>query len=117
MISFQNTTVFANVYAIHSDPKLWKNPLEFTPEHFLSDDGKRVANADRMIAFSVGKRECLGKTLAEKEFFLFFANLVHRFSFHRVEGQELPSFDMKDDMTQGLVRSVPFYDMKIKMRV
>ncbi len=34
-----------------------------------------------MVPFGVGKRVCLGQTLAEKEFFLFFAGMIQQFSF------------------------------------
>jgi hypothetical protein len=32
-----------------------------------------------VIAFGVGKRSCIGQSLAEKEFFIFLSGLLHRY--------------------------------------
>ena len=32
----KNVPVLANLYAVHRDPKLWKNPHEFDPSNFLA---------------------------------------------------------------------------------
>ena len=50
--------------------ELWENPEEFNPDRFLNDQN-HYQNNENLIPFSVGKRFCLGKTLAEQEFFLF----------------------------------------------
>jgi cytochrome P450 len=42
--------------------------------------GKFVAHPT-MVAFGVGKRECLGKSLAKQETFLFPSCLLHQFAF------------------------------------
>ncbi len=112
----QGTQVLASLHSIHFNPKHWKQPNEFNPGRFLNEDGSKIINTEHLVPFSVGKRECLGKTLAEKEFFLFFANLMHKFSFHQVEGQMLPSADSEHDWSKGLTRSVPYHTMKIKKR-
>jgi cytochrome P450 family 2 subfamily U polypeptide 1 len=112
----QDTNIMANLIAIHYDPALWPDPHSFRPERFLSPDGLKVAHSDFLMPFSVGKRECLGKTLAEKEFFLFFAGLAHRFRFDPAEGAPLPSTDPKDDTSLGIVRTAPTFFMKITKR-
>lgn len=67
------TIVFGNLYAILHDPKVWPDADHFNPEaNFptaVSNDEEREALARRMqsfIPFSVGKRVCLGETLALK---------------------------------------------------
>ncbi|XP_014674274.1 PREDICTED: cytochrome P450 18a1-like [Priapulus caudatus] len=86
------TTIFPNLYAVHTDPKLWPEPAAFRPERFLSLDGK-VLIPEGFVPFSVGKRKCLGESLAKMELFLFFTCLLQKFSFQLPDGAAQP--DMK----------------------
>ena len=45
-----------------------------------------------MIPFGIGKRVCLGQSLAEKEFFIFFSALLQKFRFRHAPGVTLPSY-------------------------
>ena len=73
----KNSLVFANIYACHKSPKLWSEPESFKPERFLSPDGKTVVRPKAWIPFGVGKRACMGESLARDEIFLFASNLIH----------------------------------------
>ena len=75
----KGTWVASNVYGVHHSPEYWEYPEEFKPENFLSADGKSVKRSEALLAFSVGKRACLGENLARDELFLFLANLYQRF--------------------------------------
>jgi cytochrome P450 family 2 subfamily J len=74
----KNTMVFANQYAVHFDEEAWGDPENFRPERFLNKEGVFTKH-DSFIAFSVGKRVCLGETLARDELFLFTASLFQAF--------------------------------------
>src|SRR5665811_2405210 len=63
--------LIANVYAIHSSKEIWTDPENFRPERFLSSDGKTVKRNEAFIPFLVGKRQCLGESLARDTLFLF----------------------------------------------
>ena len=64
----------------------WDNGDKFNPERFLDDSGN-VVKHEQFIPFSVGKRQCLGETLARAELFLFFSNLLQQYKFSpEIEG-------------------------------
>jgi cytochrome P450 len=95
----KGTRVFLNVWAIHRDPKIWKNPLEFQPERFLISDPTKLdysANNFNYIPFGSGRRICAGLPLAERSVMYVVASFLY--SYDRVEvatgqGTELDSSD------------------------
>lgn len=87
----KNAHVIPLLHAVHMDPEHWDEPEQFRPERFLCDDGNTVRKPEHFIPFGVGKRKCLGDHLAEKEFFLFFATLLHCFELKNPEGVSLPN--------------------------
>ena len=72
--------VQANIWAVHNDPKVWKNPEKFFPERFLDNQGNFVSS-NHVIPFSVGPRHCLGDQLARMEIFIFLLGMVQKFEF------------------------------------
>jgi cytochrome P450 family 2 subfamily U polypeptide 1 len=50
----KTTPVFANIWAVHRDPKIWKSPDRFDPGNFLDDDGEFV-NKKELMPFSIGR--------------------------------------------------------------
>ncbi|XP_038045429.1 cytochrome P450 2U1-like [Patiria miniata] len=87
------TAVFVNLWAILRDPKCWTDPEKFDPARFLSKDGKTVERPEAFIPFSFGRRICMGETLAKMEMFLFFVNLLQRFTFSLPAGKPRPSLE------------------------
>ena len=106
----------ANLSYIHLNPKNWKSPEEFQPERFLDEFG-RFCNNENLIPFSVGKRACLGQSMAEQELFLFLAGFLHRFTFEKSE-DILPDIDFaQDDCNTSFIRYPPNYKVVIKPRL
>ncbi|XP_046552244.1 cytochrome P450 2D26-like [Haliotis rubra] len=62
------------------DEALWGDPYNFRPQRFLDEDG-RFVKKDEYIPFSLGRRACLGESLARMELFLFIAGMVQRYRF------------------------------------
>ncbi|XP_054771827.2 cytochrome P450 2U1-like [Lytechinus pictus] len=89
----KGTVIIPNLWAIHHDPDLWKNPDEFNPERFLDPETKQVVQREELIPFSIGRRRCMGEQLAKVELFIFFTHLLHRFKFETPEGA--PPLTMK----------------------
>uniref|UniRef100_A0A183DKD6 Cytochrome n=1 Tax=Gongylonema pulchrum TaxID=637853 RepID=A0A183DKD6_9BILA len=69
-----------------NDPENFSEPKEFRPARFLEDDGY-----DAFLPFSLGKRQCLGESLAKAELFLIYANLMRHFRFRTVPNKPNPS--------------------------
>ncbi|XP_076439979.1 cytochrome P450 2J5-like [Babylonia areolata] len=73
-----------------SDDQMWGDPEAFRPERFLDGSGKCIHPA-QFIPFSLGRRMCLGESLAKMELFLFLSAMIQRFIFLPPEDGTLPS--------------------------
>ncbi|XP_053316339.1 cytochrome P450 2J2-like [Spea bombifrons] len=92
----QGTIILPNLSSVLYDPEQWKTPREFNPQHFLDENGTFVTK-EAFLPFSAGHRGCLGEQLARTELFIFFSNLLQRFSFHVPEGDS----DVRLDCVQS----------------
>ncbi len=70
----------------------WGDGMVFRPERFLDESGA-VKYDEHFIPFSIGKRRCLGETLAKAELFLFFASIVQQFHLQPEISGKLPTED------------------------
>ncbi len=79
------------------DPSIFPHPREFNPERYLQKDEKtghvKFLPHPRVIAFGVGKRRCLGETLAKMELYLFITGILHQFDIESAPGEELNTED------------------------
>ncbi|XP_071112705.1 cytochrome P450 2U1-like [Haliotis cracherodii] len=105
----KGVTVITNLDSVLQDPDVWGDPQTFRPNRFLDDAGK-IQKTDEFIPFSLGRRVCLGESMARMELFLFLTTMIQRFKFLPVDGQK-PSLDGKMGFThmpqQFQVKAVP----------
>ncbi|KAL3483008.1 cytochrome P450 [Aspergillus germanicus] len=81
----KNTPVGMSIYAMHTDPSVWSEPLRFLPERWV---GTYDPSMDRnFVPFTKGSRSCLGMNLALAELYLTTAILF------RPDGLKLSLFD------------------------
>ncbi|ROT68380.1 Cytochrome P450 2L1, partial [Penaeus vannamei] len=66
----QGTIVSTAAGAMHHDPRYWNNPEKFMPERWLDDQGKFTTKKEGFLPFGVGKRVCVGESLARMELFI-----------------------------------------------
>ncbi|XP_058053553.1 probable cytochrome P450 305a1 [Anopheles bellator] len=76
----KDTTVLIGLKTVHMDPRYWGDPEQFRPERFLGAAG---GHADRLMFFGIGKRRCLGETLARSCLFTFFVGVMQKFDLLR----------------------------------
>ncbi|TKR59733.1 hypothetical protein L596_029365 [Steinernema carpocapsae] len=104
----KGTTTTCQLSLILEDEADFVNPEQFSPDRYL--ENKKLA--ERVIPFSVGKRSCLGESLARAEMFLISANLIQNYKISVPEGQKPPRLGVITTETM-LKRSDPF-EMKIE---
>ena len=73
----KGSVVVASLTAVMHNPKNFPEPEVFKPERFFVD-GKFHKNP-LVCPFSIGLRNCLGKRLAEIEYFTFAAQIILKF--------------------------------------
>ncbi|KAI4601987.1 hypothetical protein KJ359_010853 [Pestalotiopsis sp. 9143b] len=74
------TPVGMTTILLHTDPKLYADPMSFKPDRWM--DTMAYQNFDAVFApFSNGTRTCLGTHLAWAEMYLLIADLVRNFNF------------------------------------
>ncbi|XP_075210011.1 methyl farnesoate epoxidase-like [Lycorma delicatula] len=101
----KDTTVLASIYSVHMDNEHWGDPENFRPERFINNEGKIIQD-EWFIPFSLGKRRCLGETLARGSLFLFFSTILHNFIISSPPAEPLPSLEQIDGAT---LCPLPFY--------
>ncbi|XP_041670114.1 cytochrome P450 1A1 [Cheilinus undulatus] len=87
----KDTCVFINQWQVNHDAEMWKDPTAFDPERFLISDGTEInkLEGEKVMAFGMGKRRCIGEVIARHEVFLFLAILIQRLQFFTLPGQPL----------------------------
>ncbi|XP_055473785.1 cytochrome P450 2G1-like [Psammomys obesus] len=75
----QGTDVYPLIGSVLRDPKYFRYPDAFYPQHFLDEQGHFKKN-DTFVVFSSGKHRCVGEALANMELFIYFTSILQKFS-------------------------------------
>jgi 2-hydroxyisoflavanone synthase len=105
----EGALVLFNVWAVHRDPKYWKNPLEFRPERFLEADIDLRGQHFELLPFGSGRRMCPGVNLATAGMATLLSSVIQCFELQVVgpQGQILKGSDAKVSMEERAGLTVP----------
>lgn len=82
--------IFLSIDSALSSEETFPNSDEFNPDRFIDADGN-LHGQEKILAFSAGRRVCLGESLARMELFLYLTSMVQRYEFLSPKGQDPPS--------------------------
>ncbi|KAF5204374.1 Cytochrome p450 [Thalictrum thalictroides] len=82
----RETVLYANIGAIHRDPKVWIDPDKFMPERFEGVQSEKEMGF-KFMPFGVGRRVCPGANMAMHVVALALGTLIQCFEWERV-GQD-----------------------------
>uniref|UniRef100_A0AC34FNW0 Cytochrome P450 n=1 Tax=Panagrolaimus sp. ES5 TaxID=591445 RepID=A0AC34FNW0_9BILA len=94
----ENSTITPMLSAILYDEKVFPEPRKFKPERFINANGE-LEKIDELIPFSVGKRQCLGESLARMELFLFISNFFNQYELAPIDERNIPSLEKIPGLT------------------
>ena len=103
----RNTMFIANITKFHMDPEVFPSPEIFQPERFIDENGKYKKN-DQVVPFGIGKRVCMGDTLAKNEMFIFFVRMLQRITFHQTPNKTNPN-----NVIRGIVTVPKPFEVKV----
>ena len=103
----KNTMFIANITKFHMDPEVFPSPETFQPERFIDENGKFKKN-EQVVPFGVGKRVCMGDTLAKNNMLIFFVRMLQRITFHGTANTPSP-----DDVISGLITCPKPFEVKV----
>uniref|UniRef100_A0A914ENI9 Cytochrome P450 n=1 Tax=Acrobeloides nanus TaxID=290746 RepID=A0A914ENI9_9BILA len=107
----KGTMVVPQIQSVHLDEKIFSDPEHLIPERHLDENGA-FRKDERIMPFSLGKRACLGESLARMEIFLFISYLFQKFEFQPEESGKLPPFEY----TSGALRALKPFNCRVVLR-
>ncbi|EFO95347.1 hypothetical protein CRE_09191 [Caenorhabditis remanei] len=93
---------------LHTDEANFKNPTEFQPERFLENNNLEK----KLIPFGIGKRSCLGESLARAELYLILGNLIMEYDLEPVGVKP----ELKTPSPFAIMKRPPNYDIRFVPR-
>ena len=96
-------------YLSHRHPEFWETPLQFNPEHFTPEAAKARPRY-AYYPFGAGQRTCLGMHFALLEAVLVLGEVLQRYRFRLLPGQEI------EPVFMGTLRPCGDIMMKLEAR-
>ncbi|KAE9554553.1 hypothetical protein FO519_002257 [Halicephalobus sp. NKZ332] len=108
----KGTCIVPQIGCVLFDEKYFPDPYKFKPERFIDENGN-LKKIEQLVPFSVGKRQCLGESLAKMELFLILSNLYNQFEILPQNPKKLPTLRRVPGITW---QPVPFKVLVNKRR-
>lgn len=102
----REATILADIDSVNIDKSVWEDPEVFRPQRFIDESGS-LQKPEEFMPFFIGRRSCLGESLARMELFLFLSAIVQNFKISAPPGADF-SLDALDNF--GLTHTPkPYY--------
>ena len=116
----KDSVLFSNIWFIHHDPNIWKDPWNFRPDRFIGPDGQLLSPEHELrlslVTFSFGRRACPGETLAMTRMFLYITRILQVFDICPPSTGRIPNTDPRS-YNPGLNLRVKDYLCKVLPRL
>lgn len=93
----KHAIVFANLWFVHHDSKVWSDPWVFRPERFLNSDGQLLPPEHKyrqnLLPFSIGQRSCVGEAVGKSRMFMYLTSLLQSFDLIPSASGKMPETD------------------------
>ena len=99
----RNTVIIPQISAVLYEEKYFPEPRAFKPGRFLDEKGN-IKKIEQFVPFSMGKRQCLGESLARMELYILVANFFNQYELKPFGGKP-PDMTKKRGVT---VQPMPF---------
>jgi len=105
----------ASLWGFMKDPDVWLEAETFKPERFLEtdEDGVRFKKQEQFVPFGIGRRICMGETLARDSLFIFTTTLVKNLKFENPKNFPEPN---PTNFTDGFTVIPHPYHVNIRKR-
>ncbi|KAJ4887912.1 Cytochrome P450 71B11 [Raphanus sativus] len=97
----KKTWIHVNVWAIHRNPNVWKDPEAFIPERFMDNEIDYKGLNFELLPFGSGRRMCPGMGMGLALVHLTLINLLYRFDWKLPEGMKAEDVGLEE--SYGLV--------------
>ena len=79
----KDSFAMANLWGFMKDADVWSEAEMFRPERFLeqSDTGLKILRHEQFVPYGIGRRVCMGESLARDTLFIFMTSLVKQLKF------------------------------------
>ncbi|KAB7501040.1 Cytochrome P450 2B4 [Armadillidium nasatum] len=113
-INFLGSVVITNIETCHKNPLHWKHPNTFSIDNFLDDEGELIKNKEGYLPFSLGRRQCLGESLAKMELFIFIGAILQNFEILEPKGQNVKLEPLEHT---NIINLVPNFKVILQNRI
>ncbi|KAF8097095.1 hypothetical protein N665_0294s0001 [Sinapis alba] len=103
----KKTWIHVNVWAIHRNPNVWKDPEAFIPERFMDNEIDYKGLSFELLPFGSGRRMCPGMGMGLALVHLTLVNLLYRFDWNLPEGMKAEDVDLEESYGLVCPKKVP----------
>ncbi|OJJ42400.1 hypothetical protein ASPZODRAFT_155317 [Penicilliopsis zonata CBS 506.65] len=99
----KNAILIPNIWAFNNDEEIYRNPREFRPERFLSENDSHPSLDPAEVSFGFGRRVCPGRQIAETSIFLMIAHTLALFNIYKARDEQGREIEPAVDFMPGIL--------------